>query len=63
MLIAAQYLVDRLRQPRSRADEVRSVRERLVAALRDASDGEVALARDLRALRTEIAAEFAEVRA
>ena len=31
MRIAAQYLVDRLRQPRSRADEVLALRRRLVA--------------------------------
>jgi hypothetical protein len=56
MLIAAQHLVDRLRQPRARADEVHAVRRRLVAqrAPSAASDEELTLARELRRLREEL---------
>jgi hypothetical protein len=49
MLIAARHLVDRMRHPRTRADEVRDVRRRLVAS--DATDEEVELARELARLR------------
>lgn len=62
MLIAARYLVDRLRHPRSRADEVASVRRRLAAAPRDgASPEEVAVAAELRRLREALSAAFASV--
>ena len=56
MLIAAQHLVDRLRHPRSRADEVRAVRLRLVAqpAPSAASAEELTLAQELRRLREEL---------
>lgn len=56
MLIAAQYLVDRLRHPRSRADEVDAVRRRLVVqpAPSAASDEELTLARELLRLRGEL---------
>jgi hypothetical protein len=56
MLIAAQHLVDRLRHPRSRADEVHAVRRRLAVqpAPNAASDEELTLARDLLRLRKEL---------
>jgi hypothetical protein len=56
MLLAARHLVDRLRHPRSRADEVLSVRCRLLAqpAPSAASETELALARELRRLREEL---------
>ena len=56
VLIAAQHLIDRLRQPRSRADEVRAVRLRLVAQppARRATAEQVRLAHELRRLREEL---------
>lgn len=65
MLIAAHHLVDRLRHPRSRADEVFAVRRRLVAQRSPsaASDEELALARDLRRLRVELTTALAGVSA
>ena len=65
MLIAAHHLVDRLRHPRSRADEVLAVRRRLVAqpAPSEASDEERALALDLRRLREELTNALAGVSA
>jgi hypothetical protein len=65
MLIAARYLVDRLRQPRSRADEIASVRRRLTAqpAPSEANDEEIALARELRRLREELTAAVGAVNA
>jgi hypothetical protein len=65
VLIAAHHLVDRLRHPRSRADEVLAVRRRLMAqtAPSDASDEELALARDLRRLREELSQALAGVSA
>jgi len=56
VLISTRHLVDRLRQPRARADQLRALRERLQRA-RDASpttDEEVALARQLRELRERL---------
>lgn len=55
-LIPLRYLVDRLRQPKSRADELRDLRRRLHdQPLADAvSAEESALASELRALRLEI---------
>lgn len=63
MLISAHHLVDRLRHPRSRADEVLAVRRRLVAqpAPSHASDDEIALARELRRLRGELTEALAGV--
>jgi hypothetical protein len=60
MLIAARWLVDRIRQPRSRADEVRSVRRGLASAdgVSSASYDEILLAREMRGLRVEIAALY-----
>ena len=65
MLIAAQHLVDRLRQPRSRADEILAVRRRLVAqpAPSQARDDEVALARELRRQREALTEALAGVSA
>jgi hypothetical protein len=65
MLIAAHHLVDRLRHPRSRADEVLAVRRRLVAqpAAAEVTDEELALALDLRRLREELSAALAGVSA
>lgn len=56
MLLAARHLVDRLRHPRSRADEVLRVRQRLVAqpAVGEASAEQVRLARELERLRREV---------
>ncbi len=56
MLIRAHHLLDRLRQPRSRADEVLAVRRRLVAQPPPgrATDDQVRLARELRRLREEL---------
>lgn len=64
MLIHARYLVDRVRHPRSRADEVASVRHRLVAqASADAATGEeVRVAQRLRVLRESLLAALADVR-
>lgn len=65
MLIAAQHLVDRLRHPRSRADEVHAVRRRLVEqpAASQASHEELALARELLRLRAELTAAVGAVHA
>lgn len=56
MLIAAAYLVDRCRHERSRADQVREVRRRLVQepAASASSAEEVELAHRARALKTEL---------
>jgi len=64
VLIAAQHLVDRLRHPRSRADEIASVRRRLASA--DASPPspeEVELALEIARLREALAASFGAVEA
>lgn len=63
MLIAAQHLIDRLRHPRSRADEVHAVRRRLVAqpAPSAASDEELRLARELLRLRGELTQALGDV--
>jgi hypothetical protein len=65
MLLAARHLVDRLRQPRSRADELLAVRARLVAqsTASEASDEEISLARELLRLRGELTAALGDVRA
>jgi hypothetical protein len=65
LLIAAHHLVDRLRHPRSRADEVLAVRRRLVAQQgpSDATDEALALALDLRRLREELTTVLAGVEA
>lgn len=60
MLIAAQHLVDRLRHPRSRADEVAALRRRF-AASEPAGAEEVALALELRRLRLALSAALAGV--
>ncbi len=66
MLIPLQRLVDRIRQPHSRADEVADVRARLVAARRDeaARGGGDAreLARDLAKQRVALSAAIGDVR-
>ena len=58
MLIAAHHLVDRLRHPRSRADEVFAVRRRLVAQRSPsaASDEELALELATEVADTEVGA-------
>jgi hypothetical protein len=64
VLISAAHLVDRLRHPRSRADEAAGVRRRLAAARReDASDEEREIAAELRRLREALATAFAGVEA
>ena len=65
MLIAAQHLVDRLRHPRSRADEVFAVRRRLVVqpAPSQVSEEERTLAHELRRLRDELTEALGLVRA
>ncbi|APR75258.1 Hypothetical protein A7982_00604 [Minicystis rosea] len=60
MLIAARHLVDRLRHPRSRADEVAALRRRF-AAEEPASAEEIALAEELRRLREKLSAALASV--
>jgi hypothetical protein len=64
VLIAAQHLVDRLRQPRSRADEVLDVRRRLVAqpTRSETSEEQVALARELFRLREQLMGALGAVR-
>jgi hypothetical protein len=56
MLIAARYLVDRMRQPRSRADEVLTLRRRIGAepSPEAVSVEEAAAARELAGLRQEM---------
>lgn len=66
VLIAARYLVDRMRQPRSRADEARRLRLRFAAEAwgvceRSGEAPESAAAVDLRALRLELAAAVGAV--
>jgi hypothetical protein len=63
VLISAQYLVDRLRHPRSRADEVAALRRRFAAAPGPgaASAEEVALAAELRRLRLALSEALAGV--
>lgn len=68
-LIPLRHLIDRMRKPRSRADEVRSIRERLVAqpdarALGEhGTEGreELGAARELLTLRLEISAAMGAV--
>ncbi len=62
MLIAAQYLVDRLRHPRSRADEVAALRRRFAAATSAPGAFELQLAADLRRRREQLQSAFAGVR-
>ena len=63
MLIAARHLVDRMRHPKSRADEVLAVRRRLVAqpAASQVSEEQIALAGELRRLREELSAALGGV--
>ncbi len=58
MLVLARKLVDRLRQPRTRADEVAELRRRFAAAPGPAvaSAGEVEAARELASLRARMIA-------
>jgi hypothetical protein len=62
-LIAARYLVDRLRHPRSRADDVAALRRRLEAmpTAAEVPAAEAALAVELRRLREELSAALAGV--
>ena len=60
MLIAARYLVDRLRHPRSRADEVAALRRRFTER-EPASPEEQALAAELLRLREELSLALAGV--
>jgi len=63
MLISASYLIDRLRQPRSRADEVRELRERFQRepAAEKVSAEEAAAAAELRTLREEMSQAIGRV--
>jgi hypothetical protein len=62
MLIAAWQLVDRMRHPRTRADELAALRRRFAEAGRDEpSPGEVEAARRLRELRAELSAALSGV--
>lgn len=63
MLITAQHLLDRLRYPRSRADEVASLRRRLAGAPGpdEVSAEEIALAEEMRRLREELSLALAGV--
>jgi hypothetical protein len=56
VFVALQHLLDRRRQPRSRADELLALRRRARVAARGATAGERQLALELRALRQELAA-------
>ena len=61
VLIAARYLVDRLRHPQSRAEEVAALRRRFVVAARAPRHAEVEVAADLRRLREQLSGAFAGV--
>jgi hypothetical protein len=63
VLISAQHLVDRLRHPRSRADEVAALRRRVAQAPgpKGVSAGEVEAAAALVRLRRELSAALAGV--
>lgn len=65
MLISPRHLFDRLRHPRSRADELAALRTRFRAqpSRREAPAEQVALALRLRALRVEMAAALADAKA
>jgi hypothetical protein len=56
VFVSLQHVLDRLRQPRSRADELLALRRRARVAGAGATPRERALARELRALRAELAA-------
>lgn len=63
VFVSLQYVIDRVRQPRSRADDVRRLRERFVTEGRDAAPDseEAAAAQRLRALREEMSRATGEV--
>jgi hypothetical protein len=63
VLIPVQHLLDRLRHPRSRADELRDVRRRLAAAPGpgEATAEELSAAQALRRLREELSAALSGV--
>jgi hypothetical protein len=63
MLLSAQRLVDRLRHPRARADEVHETRRKLARAAADETptDEERAVAAELRRHREAMSAAFAGV--
>ncbi len=61
MLIAARRLVDRLRHPRSRADDLAALGRRFAAVPSESDPEAVALAREMRALRRELHAALAGV--
>jgi hypothetical protein len=65
VLIAARYLVDRLRYPRARADDVVTLRRRFAAAPGpdQASAEEIALAVEMRRLREQLSSALAGVNA
>lgn len=64
MLIPVRYLLDRLRQPRSRAEETRVLRRRLASQARtEPLPEEVAAARELRELRLKLSAAIGAVQA
>lgn len=62
MFVSLQYVVDRIRQPRSRAGELLALRRRAAAVAKDATPRERELARELRAVRVELAARFGALR-
>jgi hypothetical protein len=63
VLLAARHLVDRLRHPRSRADDLLALRRRFAEAEgpAEATPDEVAAAAELRRLRVELSAALAGV--
>jgi hypothetical protein len=65
VLVSLRYFLDRLSGPRTRADELRDVRRRLVEQSGPgiASDAEVQLAQRLRLLRERLVAQFGAVEA
>ena len=63
LLLSPRQLLDRLRHPRSRADELTALRARFRAqpSRYEASDESIAIARRLRALRTELSSALGRV--
>jgi hypothetical protein len=61
VLIAVERLLRKVRQPRSRADELSALRRRLRAELRGGTDEERALARAVRARKLAVAAALPAV--
>jgi hypothetical protein len=65
VLVSVRQLVDRLRHPRTRADDLAALRARFAAqpSRREATPAEIASAERLRALRSQLADAFGHVQA